>query len=347
MVSILALSAVLSGSFEVPIYTRVLPDGHLLIQQPANQFVLTDQRGRIVDKLDVKNPDLGLITEGTRLFDPIANTEVVPIVYNNRITMQPVNRPELKIINGNSLEVLFNGKTSKYPLVLRDRYKGLDSVTFSKYRENASHHFSAILLGYTYVRAEDWPLIVTITPGLPTDNGPGDTYSLILDKDSLTALGEQGENSKITYADDRYLLGIFGADQVWTGSVRHGQGHIFLFDLKKREQSILPNLEPEEWKAQDRPSGEFYLRPAGVSSDGSAILFSTWEILYKPGTSKPSTNIERVTISKENKMSILKKVMVGWTEIRPTKVVSAYRDFAVLQGEDSGGKTITFTYRYN
>ncbi len=344
MVPIFALAAVLSGSFEVPPHTQVLGGGKLLISQSKYEFLLKDRDGKVLDFFDAKRSGKPFRSGLYSLFDDEKTRKSYDIVVRgNKIELQEVSRPHLEIIEGGSLRLTYGMRMYTYPIKLTDRYKGLRSGSFKEMY--ADNRLNIMFLRYDYARADRWPLVVTLNPSLRYDTGIGPGFSFVIDKESATPLGKPGDYSNVTYIDNRFILGAYGPGIYLHGATTgKDPSSIYRYDMKTKELKTVFTL-----KSESPPAGFKYhykeIVPKAISSDGSAILYRLSEIATREDRSQVKT--DRVIVSRDGKMETIKKVMVGWREVRPTGVVSAYRDLAILKGEDSRGESVTFTYRYD
>lgn len=161
-----------------------------------------------------------------------------------------------------------------------------------------------------------------------------------------------------TYADDNYVLG-------WAKDTAKGEWpyptpdnmseawNPFIYRYSTHEGRLIKQLRVPRVKVPGNSSyvdGSIGVIPRTIDTTGRLILCTRFEtiqplvqglygeVLYK------EVLRYNVVLFRDGQPVVLGKMIVQGQTVTPNKVISAKGSFAILEGTDSKGKTVAFTY---
>lgn len=254
-----------------------------------------------------------------------------------------------------------NGKRSSFMIQIRDgraslieqqpwRISGATSTVLTLTDESRTLSYTidvplpwatpAILRSATVLERHHQPIALNVSAQLSSGNGTtGVAGIMLLASNTATALASPMPSAIATAVEDGTVLGVT-SDGFHLGELTFGpetsfpMWHPFIYN--KHGFTLIKKLRPVPTDIVAL-TGNVMVVPRAQSPDGRIILCERRQ-------SGPQTNVSSVILFRDRQAEVLSQVNVQGTLVTPRRVIHAKAGLAILEGTDSKGKTVAFTY---
>lgn len=347
MISFALLLSISTSHFVAP-NSRIINEQHY-VTLTENQLHLYDEVGTRTSSIKLPptaDPEFQYRVEG-----PSLNTASGAIeVASNSIRFSDT-KAQARILSKSQLE-------------LRRTIQG--SSIFSHYSIEPIETYDYADLSFpssgSVVRVSHEPYVVTIKQVLKLPGGnTGSSYHVFaLDNSTARRLISPLPYTCATYVDDTFILG-WAKDSLrvdWaTGNLRDNRPEAlspFICRMSDLSVTLLKKVSMPKVKlpqSSEQVNGSIGIIPRTIDSTGTLVLCDRYECIQPEREGEwageiiePAKFKYNVVLFRNGQAEVLGKMQVEGQTVTPTRVISAKGTFAILEGTDSKGKTVTFTY---
>lgn len=170
--------------------------------------------------------------------------------------------------------------------------------------------------------------------------------SYVIHDDSIERVASPFQSTLVTHVTQNHLYGAGTNERVYLDgrTPLHYTLSPFIFSRSTGETQILKHIQPVVVKPRPGEDpldmaydGAVQVIPMSANNSGTLVLCN--RIQYGPKSKHSS-----VILFKQGQVQVIESVVINGMQIRPIRVKDSRGSLAILEGTDSKGKTVAFTY---
>ncbi len=340
--------------------------------------VFVDMNSRVVDQerfVTLRDSAIELHGRDARILSVTAlPTHLLPPQFSARLgegpaLEHPSNRLVHYLIRVNNNDIEFHEQYVSAYILKEDASKL--NVTFSQSGkpsediaiEPADTYASLVGSSFDesyFLQASISPMVVVMGVVIGLEHTMGTSwYTFVIQDGIARRLMSSMPYMTASYVDDQYILGVATdiATADWpkpTPDLTPKTLSPFICRLSDLSVTILKKIEFAKIPIPNSEYdyfGDVYVTPMTVDSTGTLVLCNRSKMIKPTAVhpeyefmTKPPKFKRNVVLFRNGQAEVLGKMQVEGQTVTPTRVISAKGTFAILEGTDSKGKTVAFTY---